>query len=148
MVRRPGWHRAKLKSCEGVLSQIKAVPSIVRLNSPPEPLADAEPCGLPPKETKNEGPAQMVTGSETIFAAVTIAIVGSLLQDLGSFLYALPNFLRPAKVEPDVTNPPILAMVLNDMQSLGLIDLTPDTDKKPVTERKARHQHMGEKAAA
>ncbi len=90
----------------------------------------------------------MVTGSETMFAVVTIAIAGSLLQDLGLFLYALPNFLRPAKVEPEVTNPPILAMVLNDMQSLGLIDLTPDTNKKPATERKARHQHMGQKAAA
>ncbi len=81
-----------------------------------------------------------------MFAVVTIAIAGSLLQDLGLFLYALPNFLRPAK--PEVTNPPILAMVLNDMQSLGLIDFTPDTGKKPATERKARHQHMGEKAAA
>ena len=86
----------------------------------------------------------MMTWSEMIFAIVITAIAGSLLQDA-----LLPNFLRqakepPTKTKPEMTDPSILAMVLDDMESLDLIKLSPNAEKRPLTE----DQHMSEKAAA
>jgi len=84
----------------------------------------------------------MMTWSEMIFAIVTTAIAGSLLQDA-----LLPNFLRQAKIpmktKSEMTDPSILAMVLDDMESLDLIKLSPNAEKRPLTE----DQHMSEKAA-
>jgi len=86
----------------------------------------------------------MITWSEMIFAIVITAIAGSLLQDA-----LLPNFLRqakepPTKTKPEMTDPSILAMVLDDMESLDLIKLSPNAKGKLQTE----DQHMSEKAAA
>jgi hypothetical protein len=85
-----------------------------------------------------------------VFAIVITAIAGSFVQDL-----FLPKFLRqaektPMKAEPETTERSILAMVLDDMESLDLIQLSPNTDKKPLIEGKAQteDQHMSEKAAA
>jgi hypothetical protein len=84
----------------------------------------------------------MMTWSEMIFAIVITAFAGSLLQDA-----LLPNFLRQAKIpmktKPEMTDPSILAMVLDDMESLDLIKLSPNAEKRPLTE----DQHMSEKAA-
>jgi hypothetical protein len=92
----------------------------------------------------------MMTWSETIFAIVITAIAGSLLQDA-----LLPNFLRqakenPMKTKPEMTEPSILAMVLDDMESLDLIKLSPNAGKKPLIDGKPQteDQHMSEKAAA
>jgi hypothetical protein len=78
------------------------------------------------------------------------AIAGSFVQDL-----FLPRFLRqpeepPIKTEPEVTEPSILATVLEDMESLDLIKLSPNADKKPFIEGKAQTEdrHISEKAAA
>jgi hypothetical protein len=92
----------------------------------------------------------MMTGREFLFAVVITAIAGSLLQDLAWIAYVLPNFLRPAKTQPEATDPPIMASVLGDMQSLGLVELTPDADPKPTIQRprQAEDQHPSEKAAA
>ena len=92
----------------------------------------------------------MMTGRELVFAVVISAFAGSLLLDLAWICYALPNFLRPAKTQPETTDPPIMASVLNDMQSLGLVELTPDADQKPTIHRprRAEDQHLSEKAAA
>jgi hypothetical protein len=85
-----------------------------------------------------------------VFAIVITAIAGSFVQDL-----FLPRFLRqpeepPKKSEPEVTEPSILATVLEDMESLDLIKLSPNVDKKPFIEGKAQpeDQHISEKAAA
>jgi hypothetical protein len=85
-----------------------------------------------------------------VFAIVIAAIAGSFVQDL-----FLPGFLRrpeepPMKTEPEVTEPSILATVLEDMESLDLIKLSPNADKKPFIEGKAQteDQHISEKAAA
>jgi hypothetical protein len=85
-----------------------------------------------------------------VFAIVITAIAGSFVQDL-----LLPRFLRqleepPLKTEPEVTEPSILATVLEDMEALDLIKLNPDADKKPLIEGKPQTegQHMSEKAAA
>ena len=84
----------------------------------------------------------MMTWSEMIFAIVITAFAGSLLQDA-----LLPNFLRQAKIpmktKSEMTDPSILAMVLDDMESLDLIKLSPNAEKRPLTE----DQHMSEKAA-
>ena len=93
----------------------------------------------------------MMTWSEMIFAIVITPIAGSLLQDA-----LLPNFLRqtketPIKSKPEMTDPSILAMVLDDMESLDLIKLSPNANKKPLVEGKphtTEDQHMSEKAAA
>jgi hypothetical protein len=85
-----------------------------------------------------------------VFAIVITAIAGSFVQDL-----FLPKFLRqpektPMKAEPETTERSILAMVLDEMESLDLIQLSPNADKKPLIERKPQteDQHMREKAAA
>ena len=85
-----------------------------------------------------------------VFAIVITAIAGSFVQDL-----FLPRFLRqpeepPIKTEPEVTEPSILATVLEDMESLDLIKLSPNANKKPFVEGKPRRedQHVSEKAAA
>jgi hypothetical protein len=85
-----------------------------------------------------------------VFAIVITAIAGSFVQDL-----FLPRFLRqpeepPIKTEPEVTEPSILATVLEDMESLDLIKLSPNANKKPFVEEKSRRedQHVSEKAAA
>jgi hypothetical protein len=85
-----------------------------------------------------------------VFAIVITAIAGSFVQDL-----FLPNFLRqreeaPMKTEPETTERSILAMVLDDMQSLDLIKLGPNADRKPLIEGKGQteDQHISEKAAA
>jgi hypothetical protein len=85
-----------------------------------------------------------------LFAIVVTAVAGSFAQDL-----FLPRFLRqreqtPMKTEPEMTEPSILTMVLDDMESLGLIKLTPHADKKPLIEGKppTEDQHTSEKAAA
>ena len=92
----------------------------------------------------------MMTWSEMIFAIVITAIAGSLLQDA-----LLPNFLRqaketPMKTKPEMTDPSILAMVLDDMESLDLIRLSPNAEKMPLIKGKLQteDQHMSEKAAA
>ena len=94
----------------------------------------------------------MMTWSEMIFAIVIMAIAASLLQDA-----LLPNFLRQAKETPmktkrEMTDPSILAMVLDDMESLDLIKLSPDAKKMPLIKGKLQlqteDQHMSEKAAA
>jgi|SRR6516165_4821685 hypothetical protein len=90
----------------------------------------------------------MMTWSEMIFAIVITAIAGSLLQDA-----LLPNFLRqakepPTKTKPEMTDPSILAMVLDDMESLDLIKLSPNAEKMPLIKGKLQDQHMSEKAAA
>jgi hypothetical protein len=85
-----------------------------------------------------------------VIAIVITAIAGSFVQDL-----FLPRFLRqpeepPIKTEPEVTEPSILATVLEDMESLDLIKLSPNANKKPFVEGKPRRedQHVSEKAAA
>ena len=85
-----------------------------------------------------------------VFAIVITAIAGSFVQDL-----FLPKFLRQTeetavKTEPEMTEPSILAMVLDDMESMDLIKLSPNADKKPLIEEKSRRedQHVSEKAAA
>jgi len=92
----------------------------------------------------------MMTWSEMIFAIVITPIAGSLLQDA-----LLPNFLRqtketPIKSKPEMTDPSILAMVLDDMESLDLIKLSPNAEKMPPIKGKLQteDQHMSEKAAA
>jgi hypothetical protein len=82
------------------------------------------------------------------FAVIIIAVAGSFVQDL----FFVPKFLRqaeepPKKAEPETTERSILAMVLDDMESLDLIRLSPNADKNPLIEGKAQ-QHMSEKAAA
>jgi hypothetical protein len=81
-----------------------------------------------------------------LFAIVIIAIAGSFVQDL-----FLPKFLRqaeqtPMKTKPELTEPSILAMVLDDMESLDLIRLSPNAGTKP--EAQTEDQHMSETAAA
>jgi hypothetical protein len=83
-----------------------------------------------------------------VFAVVITAIAGSFLQDL-----FLPKFLRqaeesPMKQQPETTERSILAMVLDDMETLDLIKLSPN--QKPLVEGKPRteDQHASEKAAA
>jgi hypothetical protein len=130
-----------------MLSQIKAAAVSVRfiyLRSLGRPGARAA-CR---KEKK--GPVQTMTGREVLFAVVIAAIAGSLLQDLAWVCFALPIFLRPAKIEPETTEPPIMASLLDDMQALGLIEFTPDGDKRPPAERtpQAEKAHPSEKAAA
>jgi hypothetical protein len=90
-----------------------------------------------------------MTWRETIFAIVIAAIAGSFLQDL----FLLPKLLwrgreAPMKTEPETTERSILAMVLDDMESLDLIKLSPN--KKPLVEGKPQteYQHTSEKAAA
>jgi hypothetical protein len=85
-----------------------------------------------------------------VFAIVITAIAASFVQDL-----FLPKFLRqaeetPMKTEPETSERSILALVLNDMQSLDLIKLSPNANKKPFVEGKPRRedQHVSEKAAA
>jgi hypothetical protein len=85
-----------------------------------------------------------------LFAIVITAIAGSFVQDL-----FLPRFLRRAeetavKTEPEMTEPSILAMVLDDMESMDLIKLSPNADKMPLIEGKPQteDQHTSEKAAA
>jgi len=85
-----------------------------------------------------------------LFAIVIVAIAGSFVQDA-----VLPKFLRqaeeaPMKADPEPTERSILAMVLDDMESLGLIKLSPIADKKPLIEGKpeAENQHTSKKAAA
>jgi uncharacterized membrane-anchored protein YhcB (DUF1043 family) len=92
----------------------------------------------------------MMIWSEMIFAIVITAIAGSLLQDA-----LLPNFLRqaketPMKTKPEMTDPSILAMVLDEMESLNLIKLSPNAEKIPLIKGKLQteDQHMSEKAAA
>ena len=56
-----------------------------------------------------------------LFAIVIVAIAGSFVQDA-----VLPKFLRqaeeaPMKADPEPTERSILAMVLDDMESLDLI---------------------------
>ncbi len=82
----------------------------------------------------------MMTGREMMFVVVIGAIAGSLLQDIGFAL--LSNHLRQAKTKEnamkkrgETTDPGMLAKVLGDMQSLGLIELRPDADKKPATRK-------------
>jgi hypothetical protein len=79
-------------------------------------------------------------------AIVVVAIAGSLVQDL-----LLPRFLRqPDETPMEMTEASILAMVLDDMESFGLIKLTPHADRKPLIEGKppTEDQHTSEKAAA
>jgi hypothetical protein len=85
-----------------------------------------------------------------LIAIAITAIAGSFVQDL-----FLPRFLRqreetPVKTEPEMTEPSILAMVLDDMESVDLIKLSPNADKKSLVEGKSQteDQHMSEKAAA
>jgi hypothetical protein len=85
-----------------------------------------------------------------VFAIVITAIAGSFVQDL-----FLPKFLRqaedplPKEAEPETTEHSILAKVLDDMESLDLIKLSPNADKKPLVEpHTTEDQHMSEKAAA
>ena len=92
----------------------------------------------------------MMTWSEMIFAIVITAIAGSLLQDA-----LLPNFLRQAKetlmkTKPEMTDPSILAMVLDDMESLDLIKLSPNAEKMPLVKGKLQteDQRTSEKATA
>jgi hypothetical protein len=92
----------------------------------------------------------MMTWLEVMVALVIIAIAGSFLQDV-----LLPNFLRQAKkphmeTKPEMTEPSILAMVLDDMESLDLIKLSPNAEKKPLIHAKPQRedQHTNEKAAA
>jgi hypothetical protein len=84
------------------------------------------------------------------FAIVIAAIAGSFVQDL-----FLPKFLRqpektPMKAESATTERSVLAMVLDDMESLDLIKLSPVADKKPLIEGEPHRedQHISEKAAA
>ena len=82
-----------------------------------------------------------------LFTIVITAIAGSFVQDL----FFLPRFLRqpeetPVKTEPEMTEPSILAKVLDDMESMGLIKLSPNADKKRKPQME--DQHMSEKAAA
>ena len=83
-----------------------------------------------------------------VFAIVITAIAGSFLQDL-----FLPKFLRQAEKplmseQPETTERSTLAMVLHEMETLGLIKLTPN--QEPVVEGKPERQdqHASEKAAA
>ena len=83
-----------------------------------------------------------------LFAIVIAAIAGSFVQDL-----FLPKFLRQReetsmKTKPELTEPSILAMVLNDMESLDLIKLSPHAGKKPEGKRQTEDQNMNETAAA
>jgi hypothetical protein len=83
-----------------------------------------------------------------VFAIVITAIAGSFVQDL-----FLPRFLRqleetPVKTKPEMTETSILAMVIDDMESLGLIKLSPDAEKKPLIEGKPQAEDQREKAAA
>jgi len=84
------------------------------------------------------------------FAILIVAIAASFVQDL-----FLPEFLRraeetPMATEPEATEPSIMALVLDDMQSLDLIKLNPPAEKKPLIEGKPQmeNQHISEKAAA
>jgi hypothetical protein len=54
------------------------------------------------------------------------------------------------KTKPEMTDPSILAMVLDDMESLDLIKLSPNAEKMPLIKGKLQteDQHMSEKAAA
>ncbi len=96
----------------------------------------------------------MMTGREIMFAVVIAAIAGSLLQDIG--LALLPKFLRQAKTKEntmkergETTDSGMLANVLDDMQSSGLIELRPDADRKPVIRKPPAEDHnMSKKAAA
>jgi hypothetical protein len=83
-----------------------------------------------------------------VFAVIIIAVAGSFVQDL----FFVPKFLRqaeepPREAEPETTERSILAKVLDDMESLDLIKLSPNAEKKPPVEGKTQ-QHMSEKAAA
>jgi hypothetical protein len=83
-----------------------------------------------------------------LFVIVITAIAGSFVQDL-----FLPKFLRqpeqtPMKTKPELTEPSILAMVLDDMECLDLIRLSPNAGKKPEGKRPTEDQHMSETAAA
>jgi hypothetical protein len=85
-----------------------------------------------------------------VFAIVITAIAGSFVQDL-----FLPKFLRqaeetPMKAEPETTERSILAMVLDDMESLDLIKLSPNAEIKPLIHGKPQREdpHTNEKAAA
>lgn len=77
-----------------------------------------------------------MTAREVIFAIVIAGVAGTLLLDIVSFVsHTLSNFLRQAKTKenPMDTNPdPLMTMVLDEMQSLRLIDVTPDESKKPT----------------
>jgi hypothetical protein len=84
------------------------------------------------------------------FAIVIAAIAGSFVQDL-----FLPKFLRQPektsmKAESATTERSVLAMVLDDMESLDLIKLSPVPDKKPLIEGKPHREDLSisEKAAA
>ena len=75
----------------------------------------------------------MMATREMLFAVVISAVAASLLLDiLGFVLHTLPNFLRQAKIKENPVNPDsaVMAMVLKDMQFLGLIELKPDGDRK------------------
>jgi hypothetical protein len=83
-----------------------------------------------------------------VLAIVITAIAGSFLQDL-----FLPKFLRqaekpPMKQQPETTERSILAMVLDDMETLDLIKLSPN--QKPLVEGRPQRedQHASDKAAA
>jgi hypothetical protein len=99
----------------------------------------------------------MMAGREMIFAVVITAVAASLLLDiLGFVFHTLPNFLRQAKIKEttmkerlETTDSGMLANVLDDMQSLGLIELRPDADRKPVIRKPPAEDHnMSKKAAA
>ena len=79
----------------------------------------------------------MMTGLEMMFAIVIAAIAGSLLLDILHFVFhTLPNILRQTKpVNPDYAT---MAMVLDDMQFLGLTKL------KPVKTKRARSKPQAE----
>ena len=52
---------------------------------------------------------------------------------------------------PEMTDSAVLAMVLDDMQFLGLIELKPDEDEKPAIKGKPQaenHDNMSKKVAA
>jgi hypothetical protein len=66
-----------------------------------------------------------------VFAIVITASVGSFVQDL-----FLPKFLQraedtPKKAEPEATERSILAMVLDDMESLDLIKASVASVRRP-----------------
>ena len=83
-----------------------------------------------------------------LFAIVIVAIAGSFLQDL-----FLPRFLRqaektPMKQQSETTERSTLAMVLDEMETFGLIKLGSNQETVVEGKPERRDQHTSEKAAA
>jgi hypothetical protein len=86
-----------------------------------------------------------------VLALIAVVVAASLFLDIFDFVFrTLPNFLRRAKIKkkpnPDYE---VLAAMLKDMESAGLIKSKPGEDEEPAI--KGKHQaedHNTNKRAA